>query len=872
MNQFSIIIPTLNEAENIHPLLQQIAAVTESQGLAPEIIFVDDGSSDSTRQRIENYPGGLTVRLVRRDAQRGLTGAVVAGAWAASHPYVVVMDADLSHPPEMIPALLAPLAAGEYDMVIGSRYQEGGGTPDWPLVRRLGSQLATLPARILTSVRDPLSGFFATTRDRVRTLSAEMPGFKIGLEILATADEPLRVLEIPITFVDRHAGASKMNFKIFREYLSQLVRLFVRLPIVRNMPLFLCLGCVAGLFDYGLFSLFMAQAMPLDVSHMASFLVAMHVCYPVAKKFSRATPAVQADGGYRYFLLVVVLGLFIRGGLLAFPAVMDDSFAPIRRWIIGGTSGLTWLAAITISRTRLLRTQGWRWTVFGPILIGYTILLRLVYLGNFDLMQEEAYYWNYAQHLAAGYLDHPPVVALLIKLGTQLFGDSQLGVRLGAFACWFVTAFFAYQLTKIIFNKENALRALILVATLPIFFGVGVVMTPDAPLTACWAGALYFLYRALVLQSSKAWIGAGIFLGIGLASKYTIAFLCPAVLLFMLIDSSARKWFFRPQPYICALLAGLLFSPVIWWNYQNHWVSFLFQSQGRLQAESIFSTHILLLSILILLTPVGFLAAIVGIWPGRNAAFPEAREERGRRGYIFCLLMASIPLAVFTFFSLTKEVKPNWTGPLWLALLPFLATTMVGGSGRIRQRLARLWPGTLIVLVLIYGTFLHYCALGLPGVPYGKGIILFGWDDLAQKVEAQVKELTAENGKRPLVVGMDSYRTASGLAYYRSKLAAGTDVNDTTGYHIFGHKGLMYNYWYSPRWATGKDILVFSEDKLRMEPAYFGNFYEHLGEIQEINVVRRGKDCGHLYFRLLTGYTPGDLPEMAHHDIAAKGK
>ncbi len=108
MKKFSIIIPTLNEADNITPLLQQIAEVTLPLGLTPEVIFVDDGSTDNTRQNITAYSGDLEVRLVCRDSQKGLAGAVVAGARAASHPHVVVMDADLSHPPQMIPALVEP--------------------------------------------------------------------------------------------------------------------------------------------------------------------------------------------------------------------------------------------------------------------------------------------------------------------------------------------------------------------------------------------------------------------------------------------------------------------------------------------------------------------------------------------------------------------------------------------------------------------------------------------------------------------------------------------------------------------------------------------------------------------------------------------
>ena len=132
------------------------------------------------------------------------------------------------------------------------------------------------------------------------------------------------------------------------------------------------------------------------------------------------------------------------------------------------------------------------------IFIGAAIFMRLVYLGLPELMEQEAYYWNYAQHPALSYLDHPPLVAVLIRAGTALFGTTEFGVRIGAFVCWFVTAFFTYHLTLKIFNVSAARAAVLLLTVLPLYFGVGFLMTPDAPLHVAWSALLYFLYRALI--------------------------------------------------------------------------------------------------------------------------------------------------------------------------------------------------------------------------------------------------------------------------------------------------------------------------------------------------------------------------------------
>lgn len=196
---------------------------------------------------------------------------------------------------------------------------------------------------------------------------------------------------------------------------------------------------------------------------------------------------------------------------------------------IGAAAGVNYLgcAFFVFPRDVAGNQTSVRWRIFALGVVGYTLLLRGAYIGPPELLHEEAYYWNYAQHLDIGYLDHPPMVAWIIHLGTTVFGDTEFGVRIGAYVCWLITALFSYKLTYRIFNKSTAFRALILIAALPIFFGVGLLMTPDAPLIACWAGTLYFLYRALIDEKRHAWLGVGIWLGLGMLSKYTIALLGP---------------------------------------------------------------------------------------------------------------------------------------------------------------------------------------------------------------------------------------------------------------------------------------------------------------------------------------------------------
>src|SRR5919108_4224108 len=166
----SIIVPTLNEEDNIEPLVAQITAC----GVAfREIVFVDDHSTDTTREKVRGVAGTRPIRLLEQNgADVGLAGAIMAGARAAEGEIVLVMDADLSHPPERINDLLAPLFAGTADLVIGSRYVHGGSTPGWPWWRRRLSRAASAIAYPLTGVRDSMSGFFAIRRDLLLELAA----------------------------------------------------------------------------------------------------------------------------------------------------------------------------------------------------------------------------------------------------------------------------------------------------------------------------------------------------------------------------------------------------------------------------------------------------------------------------------------------------------------------------------------------------------------------------------------------------------------------------------------------------------------------------------------------------------------------------
>ena len=224
----SIIVPTRNEAENVAMLVSHIVA---SDVPFHEILFVDDDSTDGTRDVIRSLTANHPIRFIEQDhAEPGLASAIMLGAEAAEGELLLIMDADLSHPPERINDLLAPLLAGTADMVIGSRYITGGSTPGWPFWRRMLSRAGAALAYPLTDVHDSMSGFFAIARSRLLEVAPPAIGFKIAFEAIVCASSTLRVCEIPVEFRDRARGQSKMSFGIALRFFSRwLIAVFRRI-------------------------------------------------------------------------------------------------------------------------------------------------------------------------------------------------------------------------------------------------------------------------------------------------------------------------------------------------------------------------------------------------------------------------------------------------------------------------------------------------------------------------------------------------------------------------------------------------------------------------------------------------------------------
>lgn len=444
-------------------------------------------------------------------------------------------------------------------------------------------------------------------------------------------------------------------------------------------------------------------------------------------------------------------------------------------------------------------------TQYFYLILGFSLFLHLISITGLTLIVEEAYYWNYAQHLDFSYLDHPPMVALLIKISTLIFGTTEFGVRAIALFCFIVTATYSYKLTQLI-NKNSAPYSLVLLAILPFFFLHSQIITPDVPLMACWSAAIYCLYRALVRNEGNFYYLAGLWLGLGMLSKYTIALTGLATLIYMLLIPSARHWFRRKEPYICALIALVIFTPVIYWNATHQWASFIFQSSRRLTSTSSMHLHYVILLALFFLMPIG----IYGCWQLMKKNSLEISNISNNTKH-FVRIFTLVPLTIFALFSINHTIKLNWIGPLFLALIPWLAALITNNPP------ARLpWLKSCLFLLACYAMALLLLSLTTSQTVHKKYLKAFiAWNTLTEQFNTLAAKIERETKQSPTFVPLDNYQIGSELSFYQAKLLSQgtiTKVYPVAGSHIFGNNSLMYRYWSQNSDYLDRPLVLISTD------------------------------------------------------------
>lgn len=313
----TVILPTFNESENIKHIVPAISKVFHDADMEAEIIIVDDNSPDGTAETASTLTHEYPVRVHVRKNDRGLSKAVMEGFRLAGGDICVVMDADLSHPVDKIPAMIEPILQGKCDATVGSRYIPGGGCENWPTTRKIISKGAGLLARGVTALSDPTSGFMAIRKSAINGIQLDPMGWKIVLEI-AVKTNP-RIQEVPIIFKDRKEGESKLGFKAQMDYFRHLWRLYEYKHATLSEFVKFCFVGFSGLIVDTAVLVSFVSLFSLDPRAAAVFAFVLAVSWNYifdriwAFKIGRST---KISYSYVSFIVICLFGLGIRIGVM----------------------------------------------------------------------------------------------------------------------------------------------------------------------------------------------------------------------------------------------------------------------------------------------------------------------------------------------------------------------------------------------------------------------------------------------------------------------------------------------------------------------------------------------------------------------------
>jgi len=364
------------------------------------------------------------------------------------------------------------------------------------------------------------------------------------------------------------------------------------------------------------------------------------------------------------------------------------------------------------------------------------LIVRLWLDRRLELMFDEAYYTLWSKHLAWCYLDHPPMVALWIRLSTWLFGDNEFGIRaLGTLAAAAGGPLVYLVSWRLFANGVQAAFAGLVYCAMLLIAAGAIIITPDTPLLFFWSIALYAVVRIYRDNDWRWWMVVGAAMGLALQSKYTALLLGAGIVAAMVFVPEMRRWWRHPAPYAAGVLALAIFAPVIGWNYLHDWASFAKQF-GRAQWHEVSPRYIgeFLGGQIGLVTPLVFVLAGGGIWMSLRAPSDKSSEP----GILLVSLIAPM-LVYFLFHSLHARVQGNWLAPAYpaLAILAAHAAFRIDElKGRLRKVMlfSRRWaiPAGFILAAVVY---IQAYAGPLPLNPNKDPTArLAGWSELANEV------------------------------------------------------------------------------------------------------------------------------------------
>jgi 4-amino-4-deoxy-L-arabinose transferase-like glycosyltransferase len=395
------------------------------------------------------------------------------------------------------------------------------------------------------------------------------------------------------------------------------------------------------------------------------------------------------------------------------------------------------------------------------LLVLTLVALRLVAAALTPLTFDEAYYWMWSKHLAFGYYDHPPMVALVIRAGTTILGDTELGVRLVSILLALPMSFAVYRSAVILFGGVRVAATATVLLNVTLMAAVGtLIVTPDAPLLVASSFVLFFLAKVLETGRGVWWLAVGAAVGAALLSKYTALFFGLAILIWLLVVPKQRRWLLSPWPHLGGLVALAIFAPVVLWNADHHWVSFIKQI-GRAKIEDFRPNYIaeLIPTQIAFATPLVFILGAMGLF-----ALIRRRTGAMAARVLIDVMFWTITL-YFVWHSLHARVEANWFAPVYpaFAIAAAVAAHLTQGelSGQRVAQFCLRWAAPvgilMFVLLIVQANTGWLSGYRRDATVRSVGV---GWRDLAGQIEAVRERVGAT------CVLVPDYGTTGWLAFY----------------------------------------------------------------------------------------------------------
>jgi 4-amino-4-deoxy-L-arabinose transferase-like glycosyltransferase len=467
------------------------------------------------------------------------------------------------------------------------------------------------------------------------------------------------------------------------------------------------------------------------------------------------------------------------------------------------------IAALDSKTDRLAPRQ---WLAVVALIVAMTVL-RVIYASVIDLRTDEAYYWTWSKENVLCFLDHPPMIAWFIRFGTAIFGDSNFGVRFAGIVAMLATQLL---LADIVRRVTHDVRAIVLAVLLPeaaLYYGLLMAkVAPDVALIPFAVAMVWALIRLTESGDGRWWLAAGVFAGLSLLSKFTAVMFIPAVAAFMLVPSWRWRWLFSPYPWAAALIAVVLFLPVLVWNYQHDWASFKFQF---VRATAVHKTSLRTVG-----DYIGLQFGLVGfvLLPVVLSGLTLTAWRGYRRGDPVAILLSTAVLVPFVYFfwkSLTLRVGDTW--PMFMWPVGFAATAINiamlprDGFPGWMVKSTMWWARTAIAtgIVFVVLVFLYYVVtpwnfIGKTDPIGGEA----GFQDVADRAQAELQKIGAT------WIATTDYRTYAMLRWYFNGRVPVVQINERERFLGFrdpgmnlirGHTGLYVGREpddSSPLWAS----------------------------------------------------------------------